>query len=514
MASKIIFYLLFVLDLLLAAFLGWSLFQTHLIPNVAVIIAAAMLVLIPLLLFFLQLEKKKKKTGFRIAAIVILLFLGLVEGAVAFYLHQYNSKMDDVTEVRVQYTQVEVYVKAEDPAQTIEYAVESEYVFGIIAGVDEDAIAQTRAAIEEKCGRTMRIQGYATLADLIKALDEGQVDALLMSSAYLDLLDSLPGYEQYAESLRVLLSTNVQSEVPELTEIFPQTLEEGGENAAPMKDPALWKDCFCAYVSGIDTYGPVTARSRSDVNILAIANTKTKTVLLISTPRDYYVPFNFAPVNGAMDKLTHAGIYGIEGSMRALSDFYGLPVHYYLRVNFTGFINVINTLGGVDFESDTDWSKGSHHISKGMNYNVKGETALRFVRDRYSFADGDRARSRHQMAVIKGIIKSLRSSKILTNYTQLMEDMAGCFQTNASKAMIGELVQLTMDPSKSDWTVLTYNVDGNGRTDYAYSLGAYAYCMIPNMKTVEYAQSLAAAVLAGEPLTQEELQKNAPPPRG
>ena len=118
------------------------------------------------------------------------------------------------------------------------------------------------------------------------------------------------------------------------------------------------------------------------------------------------------------------------------------------------------------------------------------------------------------MAVIKGIIKSLRSSKILTNYTQLMEDMAGCFQTNASKAMIGELVQLTMDPSKSDWTVLTYNVDGNGRTDYAYSLGAYAYCMIPNMKTVEYAQSLAAAVLAGEPLTQEELQKNAPPPRG
>ena len=95
-----------------------------------------------------------------------------------------------------------------------------------------------------------------------------------------------------------------------------------------------------------------------------------------------------------------------------------------------------------------------------------------------------------------------------------MEDMAGCFQTNASKAMIGELVQLTMDPSKSDWTVLTYNVDGNGRTDYAYSLGAYAYCMIPNMKTVEYAQILAAAVLAGEPLTQEELQKNAPPPRG
>ena len=131
----------------------------------------------------------------------------------------------------------------------------------------------------------------------------------------------------------------------------------GGPEELGLQDPDLWKDSFCAYVSGIDTYGPVTTRSRSDVNILAIVNTETKTVLLISTPRDYYVPFNFQPVNGAMDKLTHAGIYGIEGSMQALGDYYGFPIQYYMRVNFTGFIDVIDSLGGVDVESDADFGR-------------------------------------------------------------------------------------------------------------------------------------------------------------
>ena len=134
------------------------------------------------------------------------------------------------------------------------------------------------------------------------------------------------------------------------------------------------------------------------------------------------------------------------------------------------------------------------------------------MRNRYAFAEGDRARGRHQMAVVKGIINSLRSSKILTNYLELMDEMAGCFQTNVSKAMIGELVQLTMQSGK-DWTVLTYSVDGNGSTEYAYSLGCFAYVMIPNTDTVEYARSLAIAIASGETMTQEELQKNAPKPR-
>ena len=509
MASKIIFMILFVLDLLLTAFLGWSMLQANLISSQLVIIAAFLLALIPMLLFLLQKEKKKekKKTGFRVAAIVLLLFMGIVEGAVSYYLYHYNNKMDKVTQVRSQYTHVEIYVLEDDNAQTMDYAMERKYVFGVIQGADYDAIDQTRENLEKKYERSMKLQPYESLAELVRAMDEGEVDAMFMSAAYLGVIDDLPGYEGFSEKLRVLYSSNVQTDM--LDEIIPQQFGDATEEPLEMKDPDLWTDCFCAYVSGIDTFGPVTARSRSDVNILAIVNTRTKTVLLISTPRDYYVPFNFSPVNGRMDKLTHAGIYGIEASMRALGDYYELPIHYYVRVNFTGFMNVIDTLGGVDVESDADFGSGGNYYQKGMNH-LNGKQALAFVRNRYAFLEGDRARGRHQMAVIKGVINGLKSSKVITNYAELLDEMEGCFQTNASKTMIGELVQLTLDRSRGDWKVLTYSVDGSGSTDYAYSLGAYAYCMVPYPQTLQYAQDLVKTVVAGDSLTQDDLQKNAP----
>ena len=210
-----------------------------------------------------------------------------------------------------------------------------------------------------------------------------------------------------------------------------------------------------------------------------------------------------------MDKLTHAGIYGIECSMKALSDYYGLPVTYYLRVNFSGFIDVIDTLGGVDVESDASFGAHGYYYQKGMNH-LDGKAALRFVRDRYSFADGDRARGRHQMAVIKGVINGLISSKLITNYSEIMDEMAGCFQTNAPKELIGQLAQLTLDRSGGDWKVITYSVNGWGNTDFAFALGCYAYVMVPYPDTIDYARELVFAVASDEVPTQEQVNENAP----
>ena len=509
MISTILFLILFAVNLLLAGFLGWSIYQTHLIPDHFAILAAVLMVLIPLLLLLLQKEKKgakKKKTGFRIAAIVILLFLSIVEGALGYYIHRYNSGMGEVTEVRTQYTRIEIYVKDEDRAQTIEYAVESKYLIGVIDGADTEAIDHARNQIEEQYGRKLKLQKYKALSDLVQALDEDQVNAIMISTAYVDLIDSLEGYEGFSDRLRSLYAGSIQTEI-RIEQLPEATVEEEAADQS-LRAPDLWKDSFCAYISGIDTFGPVTTRSRSDVNILAVVNTRTKMVLLISTPRDYYVPFKFSPVNGAMDKLTHAGIYGIEGSMRALGDYYGLPIHYYLRVNFSGFTDIINTLGGVDVESDAVFSSFGHNFHQGMNH-MNGEEALAFVRNRYSFGEGDRARGRHLMAVIKGVVDGLRSSKILTNYAELMDEMAGCLQTNASKKMIGDLVQLTLD-RKRDWVVLTYSVDGSGATEYAYSLGAYAYVMVPYPQTLQYAQELAMAIVSGETMDQDQLVNKAP----
>ena len=507
MVLSIIFYLVFAISIAAALLLGWTMFSTALLPQQAVIIAAAVLLLVPMILFLLQRERKseRKKGGIRIAAIVLLLFLSIVELTGLYFFGIAGRSLNKVTDGQTQVTQMEIYVRDEDRAQTIEYAMESQYRFGTIDQVDSEAIEQARAELERDYGRIVSVQKYASLLELVRALDRGEIDAILVSSAYIDLIGSLEGYEDYADSLRSLHTSTIQTAIEPGPAPAPRELDP--ETAQILSDPSLWENTVCAYVSGIDTYGPVASRSRSDVNIMAFINKETKTVLLISTPRDYYVPFNF--VGGALDKLTHAGIYGIDSSMRALSDYYSLPLDYYMRVNFTGFMDIIDTLGGVDVEYDPNFGGDEFYFQDGKAH-MSGKQALKFVRDRYSFVDGDRARGRHQMAVIKGVIKGLMSSKLLTNYSEIMESLSGSFQTNASKAMIGELVRITMDRSKGDWTVLTYSANGWGNTDYAYSLGAYAYVMVPYEDTIDYARSLAIAVAKGEALTQSDINANAP----
>ena len=77
----------------------------------------------------------------------------------------------------------------------------------------------------------------------------------------------------------------------------------------------ITKEPFVIYLSGVDTRGELTEKARSDVNILAVVNPQTKQVALINTPRDYYV--DLAGTN-SKDKLTHAGLYGVETSMATL----------------------------------------------------------------------------------------------------------------------------------------------------------------------------------------------------
>ncbi len=512
MFSKVFFLILMVVSIALSLLLGWTLFSTNLISQQVTLLAVGMLVLLPLLLYLLQREKKggSKKTGARVAAIVLLLFLCLIQGAVLFFLHPYNKAMDRMTDGEKQTTLISVYVKDTDKASEIRYAIEREYRFGVIADVDVEAVETTRAELESKYGRSLKIQTYANLLDLVKAMDNGDIDAMLISEAYFALIEDLEGYEDFGKTLRVLHTTSVETKIP--VRPAPVIREMDPEIAAALSEPDLWENSFVAYISGIDTFGPVGTRSRSDVNILAIVNTETKTVLLISTPRDYYVPFNFPPANGALDKLTHAGIYGIEASMQALGDYYGLPIEYYMRVNFTGFVDIIDALGGVDVEYDPEYIDDTFNYDSNGMAHMNGKQALKFVRIRKAYGAGDRVRGRHQMQVIKGVIKNLASSKLITNYADIMVQLGESFQTNLSKQQIGELVQLTLDRSKGDWKVLTYWVNGDGRYGYGecFSLGCKAYVMYPYDDTVDYAVQLAIAIASGETRTQDEIYANAP----
>jgi LCP family protein required for cell wall assembly len=258
------------------------------------------------------------------------------------------------------------------------------------------------------------------------------------------------------------------------------------------------------YVSGSDTRDYYLSTSRSDVNILMVVNPETKMVLLVNTPRDYYVA-NPAG-NGAKDKLTHCGIYGIGCSVDALEILYDTEVRYYSQINFTGVETLVDAIGGIDVYSDYGfYALEVYWINQGWNH-LDGHGARLFAQDRYSHSAGDNARGRNQMKVIQAVISKVTSgTTIIENYAGILESIQGMFRTNVSMDEIGELVKMQLGDMAS-WTIRSYAVSGYGGSDITYSMpGLYCYVMYPDEAKVAYGQELIQRVLDGEVLTEEDM---------
>ena len=273
------------------------------------------------------------------------------------------------------------------------------------------------------------------------------------------------------EILRRITSVEHEAEVTE-------------ESAVPDNVP----ETFVMYLSGIDTYGGISARSRSDVNILAVVNTKLKKILLLSTPRDYYVDYNVT--DGAKDKLTHAGIYGVEASMDALERLYGIQIDYYLRINFSGFVDIIDALGGIDVNSEYEFTVEpikTYHV--GINH-LTGLEALAFARERYSFADGDYQRAKNQMEVIRAVVAQCASSSLLKNYASVMNAVSGSFETNMPDDQIASLVRMQL-ADMAQWEVTSYTSTGTGMYAETFSMPGQQLSVIePDPASVEEAKRL------------------------
>jgi polyisoprenyl-teichoic acid--peptidoglycan teichoic acid transferase len=238
---------------------------------------------------------------------------------------------------------------------------------------------------------------------------------------------------------------------------------------------------FVMYISGIDTYGAIGTVARSDVNILAVVNPQTHKILLVNTPRDYYVQLH--GTTGPRDKLTHAGIYGIDMSVQTLEDLYGINIDYYMRVNFATLTSVVDTLGGVNVYSDYDFAADGHHFSIGYN-QLDGKAALAFSRARKQFEDGDRTRGHNQQRVIEAILRKLSTPETLVNYQKIMAALSGTFQTNASGTTISAVMNKQLDDMEA-WRVESADVTGAGKTDITYSMGSLPlYVMEPDQVSV------------------------------
>ena len=267
--------------------------------------------------------------------------------------------------------------------------------------------------------------------------------------------------------------------------------------AAPQKPH---EEPFVVYLGGSDTRSGKLTKGRNDVNILAVVNPNTKQLLLVNTPRDYYV--SNPAGEGAKDKLAHCGLYGLENSKEALSRLYGLPVAYGAVINFKGFEALIDALGGVTVYSESAFTTtiGGYPIQQGAN-TLNGAQALAFARERSRVSGGDNTRGQHQMQVIAAMVRQLSAGNVLSRWREILDSLAGMFATDMPLATMTKLLTNEID-NLDDWEIFSAAVTGTGGTDYNWSSGGKAYVMYPD-ESVEQVAALMQRVMNGERLADE-----------
>ncbi len=467
------------------------LFQTRLIPTKYIIMFGAVLFLLDLAILYLtwtgdQIWRVGASAVFTIALIFC---VGLLSSLVV----RGVNTLDEITQVTVEVAHVGMYVRQDDPAQAVPDA--KEYVFGILREQDRENTDTAMDRIAGTLGGMPEILEYDGVDALVDSLlTTGETQIIVLNSAFLGLLQDMEGYESAESMLRELSVHRVETLIESTVSDTPE--ESPVEPELPQEE----RNWFSVYISGIDSRSGLVAKSRSDVNIIATVNMDTRQIALVSTPRDFYVPL---PISGGVpDKLTHAGIYGVDVSIGTLEMLYETDIDYYFRVNFSGFEGIIDALGGVTVYSDQNFTSSVTGDQFYTGYNeLNGSQALAFARERKAFASGDRQRGKNQMEVIRAVIGKAVSPALLLNYGQILEEVEGSFETSVPYDLIAELVRRQLDDG-GDWNVVSYSVDGYGDTQRPYSLSTNAYVMVPDYDTVSAAQALMEQVKNGEILSE------------
>lgn len=308
--------------------------------------------------------------------------------------------------------------------------------------VDKNNIETLMSALKKDKKVDVKVDDVASYQEAYDNLKSGKSKAMVLSGSYASLLESVDS--NYASNLKT---------------IYTYKIKKKNSNSAKQVDSKV----FNIYISGIDTYGSISTVSRSDVNIIMTVNMNTHKILLTTTPRDAYVKI---PGGGAdqYDKLTHAGIYGVETSEQTLENLYGIKIDYYARINFTSFLKLIDQLGGVTVHNDQAFTSlhGKFDFPVG-DIQMNSEQALGFVRERYSLDGGDNDRGKNQEKVISAIVNKLASLKSVSNFTSIVNNLQDSVQTNMSLDTINALANTQLD-SGSKFTVTSQAVTGTGST--------------------------------------------------
>ena len=477
----------------------WKIRKLNMLPNSYFLALVGILLLITALLCLLLFRKRRgrwqKQPGFGKQILGYVLSAAVILGCFAAgnVVGRVQGTIDAITAPEKINVILEVYVRAEDEARYIQDT--ARYTFAISEDVPTEDAEKLLAELETLVGNPVETASYPNTIAALDALLSGEADAAVLNSAYLDVLEDVEGYENARDKLKILHELVIEKEVPLQTK--PADEEQKQNAASHVTDGP-----FLIYISGNDARRALLADGCSDVNILLLVNPKTHQILLINTPRDYYV-VNPASGNTSRDKLSHCGLRGIDNCVQAVSGLYGQEIDYYARINFSGFRTLVDAIGGVTVYSDIAFPAGDYYIQVGENY-LNGEQALRFARERKNLAGGDNDRGKNQMKLISAMVRQLSVGNLISNYAEILESLEGMFSTNFPAEEIGRLVQLQLT-EKPQWEVLTFAVTGDNGNDFCWAVGGYGYVMYPHQHMVDHASALMERFLNGEVLTKDDL---------
>lgn len=452
-----------------------QLFTVNVLPTKYVVIASVILLLLLLGMYLLQMGKRVNKIN-KVLGKILIVILSVFLGLGNWMLFKTGSAFSRMTGDNTETTVISVVVMKDNNAESIKDVKDGK--FGITETGDQEILQKAIVDIEKDAGQSVTTVSYKSYKDIGDDLYEGNIDAIIMDEATRSLFED--NHPKFDSETKIIKSYEYETESKDIS-----------------KNVNVTEEPFNVYISGIDTYGTISTVSRSDVNMIATVNPNTHQILLTSIPRDYYVP---QPCQGNQkDKLTHTGIYGIECTVETVENYFDIDINYYVRVNFSSVVDIVNALGGITVENPVAFtaSDGSYSYPAG-EVEMDGEMALRFARERYNLAGGDRDRGKNQMRVITGIINKAISPAIITRYTSILDAVSGSFQTNMSNSEMTSLIKMQIN-EMSGWDIEQISVDGTGNgSAWSPANGFNSWVMEPDVETVQNAVDLINKVENGD----------------
>lgn len=444
-------------------------------------VAGVLLVLLGITLVSQLAVRGKGKIVGKVFSILIsvLLLVG------AFYLYKTGGALLSIAGGSSESHKMVAVVRKDDKASELSDA--ENYVFGIQYATDGENTDKALANINKQLKKSIDTEVFDNMEEMAQGLIDEKVDIIVYDYNYQDTMENK--VEDFEKNTRILYEYEIE-DTQELS-----------------LDVPVQSEPFSVYISGNDNYGNVEDTSRSDVNIIATVNPKTHQILLVTTPRDYYV--EIPGISGGMkDKLTHAGNYGVDVSIDTLEELYQVSIPFYAKLNFTSFINIIDILGGVDVDSEYAFTTGTDagavvDIKEGINH-LEGQEALAFARERHALEDGDNQRGKNQQALITAMIKKMVEPSMIVKAADILDEAADSVETNMSMKQIQSLIKQQLK-DHSDWKIYSVAADGMESEATCYSTGSqYLYVTIPNEETVSEIATMINKVEAGEILEGSE----------